>query len=81
MLDDRTLAGADRQRGLGPARSLAGTLSKAEGESESVELIARQQAGWALAHIGAHLASSLKLTAIGIWAVRIMRSQGLPASA
>lgn len=41
---------------------------------EVVGLVHRQQMTWALALIGAHLASSLTLTAVGIWMVKLLRT-------
>jgi fluoride exporter len=52
---------------------LGGLTTFSTFSAEAVGLIAKQQIGWALAHVGAHLAASLTLTAVGIWMVRLLR--------
>ena len=42
------------------------------GLHEAVGLLARGQSGWALAHVGAHLAGSLVFTFLGIQTVRAL---------
>ena len=37
---------------------------------EAVELLSQQRYGWAMLHIGSHLAGSLLMTVLGIWTVR-----------
>jgi CrcB protein len=37
---------------------------------EAVELISQQRYGWALLHVGSHLAGSLLMTVLGIFTVR-----------
>ncbi len=37
---------------------------------EAVELLSQQRYGWAMAHIGSHLAGSLLMTVLGIYTVR-----------
>jgi len=39
---------------------------------EAVDLVARQQYGWAFAHIGSHLFGSLLMTALGLYTVRLL---------
>ncbi len=38
--------------------------------AESIELLSSQQYGWALLHVGSHLAGSLVMTVLGIMTVR-----------
>ncbi len=52
---------------------LGGLTTFSTFSAEAVGLMAKQQIGWAMAHIGAHLATSLTLTAVGIWMVRMLR--------
>lgn len=37
---------------------------------EAVELLSQQRYGWAIAHVGSHLAGSLLMTVLGIYTVR-----------
>ena len=37
---------------------------------EAVELMAQQRYGWAMLHVGSHLAGSLAMTVLGIYTVR-----------
>jgi len=39
---------------------------------EAVELMAQQRYGWAMLHVGSHLAGSLAMTVLGIYTVRWM---------
>ncbi|MCX7892876.1 MAG: fluoride efflux transporter CrcB [Burkholderiales bacterium] len=41
--------------------------------AEAVALLARAQWSWAVAHVGSHLASSLALTVLGMYAVRWLK--------
>ena len=52
---------------------LGGLTTFSTFSAEAIGLLNKQMIGWALAHIGAHLAASLTLTATGIWIVRMMR--------
>ena len=49
---------------------LGGLTTFSTFSAEAVELIAQQRYGWAMAHIGSHLAGSLIMTFAGIWTVR-----------
>jgi CrcB protein len=49
---------------------LGGLTTFSTFSAEAVELLMRQQYGWAVAHMGAHLAGSLLLTVLGILTVR-----------
>ena len=49
---------------------LGGLTTFSTFSAEAVELMAQQRYGWALAHIGSHLAGSLLMTFAGIWTVR-----------
>jgi CrcB protein len=40
--------------------------------AEAVELLALQRYGWAMLHIGAHLAGSLVMTVLGLYTVRLL---------
>lgn len=53
---------------------LGGLTTFSAFSAEAVGLLQKQQLGWALALVGAHLASSLTLTAAGIWVVRLVRA-------
>lgn len=44
--------------------------------AESVDLLQRQQYGWAAAHILLHLAGSLLATALGMWTLRLLKDAG-----
>lgn len=44
--------------------------------AESVQLLQRQQFGWAAAHVALHLLGSLAATALGLWTVRLLRGAG-----
>ncbi len=52
---------------------LGGLTTFSTFSAEAIGLLVKQQIGWALVHIGAHLTTSLALTAVGIWVVRLMR--------
>lgn len=41
--------------------------------AESVDLLQRQQYGWAAAHILFHLAGSLVATVLGMWTLRVLK--------
>ena len=51
---------------------LGGLTTFSTFSSEAVGLLARGQSGWALAHVGAHLAGSLVFTFLGIQTVRAL---------
>ena len=51
---------------------LGGLTTFSTFSSEAVGLLARGQSGWALAHVGAHLAGSLVCTFLGIQTVRAL---------
>jgi CrcB protein len=53
---------------------LGGLTTFSTFSSEAVGLLSRQQYGWAFALIGAHLAGSLLMTALGIMTVRSFTS-------
>jgi CrcB protein len=53
---------------------LGGLTTFSTFSAESVNLLARGQYGWALAHTGAHLIGSLTMTALGIFTVRALQS-------
>lgn len=44
--------------------------------AEAVNLLQRQQYGWAAAHIFVHLAGSLLATMLGIWTLRVAKGGG-----
>ena len=51
---------------------LGGLTTFSTFSAETVSLLARQQYGWSLALVAAHLAGSLALTALGIMTVRAL---------
>lgn len=53
---------------------LGGLTTFSTFSAEAVSLLQRGQAGWALAHVGAHLIGSIVLTMLGIAAVRMLAS-------
>jgi CrcB protein len=53
---------------------LGGLTTFSTFSAEAVGLLSRQQYGWALALIGAHLAGSLVMTVLGIMTVRAITS-------
>lgn len=53
---------------------LGGLTTFSTFSAEAVTLLARQQFGWAMAHIGAHLAGSLMMTGLGILTIHLIRS-------
>lgn len=44
--------------------------------AESVNLLQRQQYGWAATHIFVHLAGSLLATVLGMWTLRFLKGAG-----
>ena len=44
--------------------------------AESVDMLQRQQYGWAAAHALFHLAGSLLATVLGMWTVRLLKGVG-----
>lgn len=44
--------------------------------AESMDLLQRQQYGWAAAHVVLHLAGSLLATALGMWTLRLLKGDG-----
>ncbi|MFC5578065.1 fluoride efflux transporter CrcB [Lysobacter niabensis] len=44
--------------------------------AESVDLLQRQQYGWAAAHALLHLAGSLLATVLGMWTMRLLKGAG-----
>jgi CrcB protein len=54
---------------------LGGLTTFSTFSAESVELLARQQYGWATLHIGTHLFGSLAMTMLGIAVVRSLGPQ------
>jgi CrcB protein len=52
---------------------LGGLTTFSTFSAESVNLIAHEQYGWALAHTGAHLVGSVMMTALGILTVRALQ--------
>lgn len=44
--------------------------------AESMDLLQRQQYGWAAAHVVLHLAGSLLATALGMWTLRLLKGAG-----
>lgn len=57
---------------------LGGLTTFSTFSAEAVGLMARRELGWALAHVGSHLTTSLLMTGAGIWLVRALR--GTPAA-
>jgi CrcB protein len=53
---------------------LGGLTTFSTFSAEAVGLLARQQYGWAMAHIGLHLAGSLLATALGFATMRLLRA-------
>ena len=49
---------------------LGGLTTYSTFSAEAVELLQYQNYGWAMLHIGAHLAGSLAMTVLGIYTVR-----------
>lgn len=52
---------------------LGGLTTFSTFSAEAVGLMAKRDIGWALAHIGSHLLTSLLLTGVGMWLVRSLR--------
>ena len=50
---------------------LGGLTTFSTFSAEAVTLLARQQFGWALAHVGSHLAGSIAMTFAGIASLRL----------
>jgi CrcB protein len=44
--------------------------------AEAVNLLQRQQYGWAAAHVFVHLAGSLLATVLGMWTLRLVKGAG-----
>lgn len=53
---------------------LGGLTTFSTFSAEAFALLARQQYGWAFAHIGLHLAGSLAATALGFATLRLVRA-------
>jgi CrcB protein len=44
--------------------------------AEAVNLLQRQQFGWAVLHVSLHLVGSLLATVLGLWTVRLLKGGG-----
>jgi CrcB protein len=53
---------------------LGGLTTFSSFSAETVTLLARQQYGWALGAIGAHVIGSLGMTALGILTINLIRA-------
>lgn len=55
---------------------LGGLTTFSTFSAETVTLLMRQQLGWAAVTISVHVMGSIAMTLLGIWTMRLIRSQG-----
>ena len=71
MTNDHRVMGADNTSGSGAVGlAMLPNVHRIIGTCHFVLTLSQQRYGWALAHIGSHLAGSLLMTFAGIWTVR-----------